>query len=787
MLQTKGNLVVTFGGRLMFPCSQVDKTRRYLVRRHASAGAKVDAASAGQSISKQFNLRQAVESRDQLRAAAKRIVVKVGSAIITHEKGHLSAPRLAGIVEQIAQLQEQGRQLLLVSSGSVAFGRKKIGDEVRKSKSIRETISEKVHVRPQAQSRAAAAVGQSSLMSFYESLFQQYDCRVAQVLVTKADFRDEANRRQLRNTILDLLSLNIVPILNTNDAVEAAVTSGLTNGVLDLKEADMTDIIVEDNDSLAAILAVEIQSDLLVILSNVDGVYSGPPEDKTSKFASTFTPQMFNSIEFGTKSSVGLGGMQAKVRSALWALKKGTSVVICNGSSAGIITGVVNGDRLGTFFTESVVETESANLAKLARDGSRKLLSVGAETRSKIITEIADAIGANMSEILAANQQDLIKAKSGGLEDVLLARLKLSEEKLASLRDGLSQIAFKSKDQVDRTIKRRNLSNSLTLRQITCPIGVLMVIFESRPDCLPQITALSLATANGLLLKGGKEAHHSNHCLYKIIKDILAKYDCQDAVQLIDTRERVNELVGLNDHIDLIIPRGSNQLVRTIQAQAKTTPVLGHAEGICHVYIDKEADPEDAIRIAVDSKCNYPAACNAMETLLVHRSIVETDLFTRLCNELKQNHVTINIGPRLAKLLPFYTASTSNYRVEYGSLECTLEVVNSLDEAIEHINENSSGHTDAIVTANESTANEFKKHVDSSSVFVNCSTRFADGYRFGLGAEVGISTSKIHARGPAGMESLLTYKWIVEGSGDVVADYEGATGNKKYSHNDADS
>lgn len=236
-------------------------------------------------------LRKAVGSRDQLKTAAKRIVVKVGSAIITHDRGHLSAPRLASIVEQIAFLQQQGRQMLLVSSGAVAFGRRKIHDEVQKSKSIRETISEKPRARPLAENRAAAAVGQSSLMSFYEILFQQYDCKVAQVLVTKADFHNESSRSQLRNTILDLLSLNIVPIVNTNDAVEATVTHGLTNGGLDLKKADMTDIIVEDNDSLAAILAVELESDLMIMLSNVDGIYSGPPDKKDSRFFPTFTPQ----------------------------------------------------------------------------------------------------------------------------------------------------------------------------------------------------------------------------------------------------------------------------------------------------------------------------------------------------------------------------------------------------------------------------------------------------------------------------------------------------------------
>ena len=727
--------------------------------------------------------RQALESRNQLKNSAKRIVVKVGSAIITHDRGHLSAPRLASIVEQMAHLQQQGRQLLLVSSGSVAFGRRKIRDEVLKSKSIRETISEKPLLRPFAENRAAAAVGQSSLMSFYESLFQQYDCKVAQVLVTKADFSNEASRQQLRNTMLDLLSLNIVPIVNTNDAVEATVTSNLTNGVLDLKQADMADILVEDNDSLAAILAVELECDLMILLSNVNGIFSGPPDKKDSRFYYTFTPKHNHDsyIQYGTKSNVGLGGMQAKVKSALWALKRGTSVVICNGGSAGVINKVVQGDRVGTFFTEQVGETESSQLAAMARDGSKSLMSIDAEARCSLIKDIANALQAHEGSILLENERDLNNAKNEGLEDVLLSRLKLTKTKLNTLRVGLNQIAEKSRNQLGRTLKVMKISDSLNLRQISCPIGVILVIFESRPDCLPQISALSLATGNGLLLKGGKEAHFSNLCLYKIIKEILESYNCQDAIQLVDTRERVNELVTLKDHIDLIIPRGSNQLVRSIQEQANMTPVLGHAEGICHVYIDKEVDGDMATRIVLDSKCDYPAACNAMETLLIHKSILETNLFTRLCNELKAHRVKFNIGPRLAKLLPFYNSYCTNYAIEYGSLECTIETVDSLDDAISHINRFGSNHTDVIVTSDQVAAEQFQKQIDSASVFVNCSSRFADGYRYGLGAEVGISTSKIHARGPAGMESLLTYKWILEGSGDIVTDYEGG-GTKQYVH-----
>lgn len=728
-------------------------------------------------------MKKAIEKRSELKASANRVVVKVGTAVLTHEDGLLSVPRISSIVEQIAHLKAQGRETLLVSSGSIAFGRKRIRDELHKPNSPNTG-----RTRPYAgMSRAAAAVGQGSLLSFYECLFQQYDCKVAQVLATKADFNNEHNRQQLRDTIQDLLDMNIIPIINTNDVVEATVPSRMTNGVLDYKLADMDDIFVEDNDSLAALLAVELESDLLIMLTNIDGVYTGPPGKKDSKFLSTFTSHMGanGDIEFGSKSNSGLGGMQSKVRSSLWTLKKGTSVVVCDGGRGDIIRRVIDGEKVGTFFTESPEDIDSAKLADLARSGSQELAKLGAEKRSKMIRDIASALEANKSAIIKENERDLVKAQAEGIEDVLLARLKLTDEKLTSLSLGLNQIAEKSLNQIDRTLKLTKVSDTLTLRQVTCPIGVLLVIFESRPDCLPQISALSLATANGLLLKGGKEAQFSNACLFRVIHDVLQSYGCQDAIQLIDSRERVNEVINSGGQIDLIIPRGSNNLVRSIQELAKSTPVLGHAEGICHVFIDQYADPEAAIKIVVDSKCDYPSACNAMETLLVHRAILKTKLFDSLRCALQTAGVKLNFGSRLSKELVDGRSSPPSYRHEYGCLECTVEVVDSVKEAIDHINEFSSRHTDTIVTEHNESAKEFQKHVDSSSVLVNCSTRFADGFRYGLGAEVGISTSKIHARGPAGMESLLTYKWLLEGSGDTVSEY-GIKGTRKYLHQDLD-
>ncbi|XP_028416299.1 delta-1-pyrroline-5-carboxylate synthase-like isoform X2 [Dendronephthya gigantea] len=711
----------------------------------------------------------------------KRVMVKLGSAVITREdECGVALGRLASIVEQISELQQLGHEMMLVTSGAVAFGKQRLRHELLLSRSMRQSLRPNEHPQgnllPQLEPRACAAVGQGGLLSLYEAMFSQYGLTCAQVLVTTPDFKDAELRSNLRSTMDALIKMNCIPIINTNDAV--APPPG--------EDHDLKGIIsLKDNDSLAALLAVEMRTDVLVLLSDVDGIYTSPPTRSDSQLISTFHPSNLENITFGEKSRVGMGGMESKVKSSIWALERGTSVVIANGvgSEYHALSKILAGGKIGTFF--SLAEQTGPSVedqAEEARSAGRALQALEPEKRADILYRLADLLEERTTEILDANGRDLEAATlSENLEPAMLSRLSLTPSKINNLAAGIRQIAESSHENIGRVLRRTKVSEDLELVQETAPIGVLMVIFESRPDALPQVAALGLSTGNGLLLKGGKEAYHSNRCLLKIVQEAVSRHAPRTAVQLISTREAVSDLLKLEGIIDLVIPRGSNELVQQIQEKSKGIPVLGHAEGICHVFVDKEADPAMAIRIVIDSKCDYPAACNAMETLLIHKDLIGTQTFQDILNNLRDKQVVVHPGMRLAKALPFGPMAATSMRKEYGALECTMEIVDNVEDAVNHINIYGSSHTDTIVTDDDETAQMFLKAVDSACVFHNCSTRFADGYRFGLGAEVGISTSRIHARGPVGVEGLLTTRWVLKGHGQTVADFaEG--GSLRYLH-----
>ena len=369
---------------------------------------------------------------------------------------------------------------------------------------------------------------------------------------------------------------------------------------------------------------------------------------------------------------------------------------------------------------------------------------------------------------------------------VNLKRLQLTEDKLDVLAAGIRSIAEQD-EPLGQTMSTTELSEGLVLEKVTCAIGVLLIIFESRPDCLPQIAALAIRSGNGVLLKGGKEATRSNALLHSIIADTIESASGgrvgRGAVSLVSGRDSIPSLLKLDDCIDLVIPRGSNALVKFIK-ESTHIPVMGHADGICHVYVDALADAATAERVVIDAKTDFPAACNAAETLLLHENTVSSGLADRLLRGLRSAGVTLYGGPA-AIAAGCVDRPADSLSSEYGDLAMTVELVSGLPAAMEHIHKYGSGHTECIVTEDCAAAEIFLSSVDSACVFHNASTRFADGFRFGLGAEVGISTGKIHARGPVGIEGLLTSKWKLRSTtagGHTVAAFAGKGATKAYTH-----
>ncbi|KAL4388658.1 hypothetical protein GQ457_09G029900 [Hibiscus cannabinus] len=698
----------------------------------------------------------------------KRIVIKVGTAVVTRNDGRLALGRLGALCEQIKELNSQGFEIILVSSGAVGIGRQRL----RYRKLVNSSFADLQKPQVELDGKACAAVGQNSLMALYDSLFNELDISSAQLLVTDSDFRDRDFRKQLNDTVKSLLSLKVIPIFNENDAVST-------------RKAPYEDSsgIFWDNDSLAALLALELKADLLVLLSDVEGLYSGPPSDPKSKLIHTYVKEKHQGeITFGDKSRMGRGGMTAKVKAAVNAAYAGIPVVITSGCTAENILRVLQGQRIGTLFHrdahlwEPTKEVGAREMAVAARDSSRRLQALSSQERKKILLDIADALEANENLITVENEADVAAAQQAGYEKSLISRLALKPGKVSSLAKSIRVLA-NMEDPIGRILKKTQLADGLILEKTSSPLGVLLIVFESRPDALVQIASLAIRSGNGLLLKGGKEAKRSNAILHKVITEAIPDTVGGKVIGLVTSRDEIPDLLKLDDVIDLVIPRGSNKLVSQIKSSTKI-PVLGHADGICHVFVDKSANMDMAKRIVLDAKIDYPAACNAMETLLVHKDLMQNGTLNELIVDLRMQGVNLYGGPRASAFLNIPQAHSFHH--EYNSMECTVEIVDDMATAIDHIHQHGSAHTDCIITEDMETAEIFLHQVDSAAVFHNASTRFCDGARFGLGAEVGISTSRIHARGPVGVEGLLTTRWILKGSGQVVDGDKGVI----YTHKD---
>ncbi|WP_041397276.1 glutamate-5-semialdehyde dehydrogenase [Spirochaeta africana] len=408
------------------------------------------------------------------------------------------------------------------------------------------------------------------------------------------------------------------------------------------------------------------------------------------------------------------------------------------------------------------------------------LAACSGETISTALNAMADSLQQHAPEIFAANNEDILRSQEEQIDLPLLKRLKFDQPKLDGVTDGLRQLAA-MENPLGKIQSVRELDAGLILERVSCPIGVIGMIFESRPDALVQIAGLCAKSGNAVILKGGREAMESNRILSRLLHDAGTSAGLPDGwLALIETREDVQALLTRHDDIDLLIPRGSNEFVQYIMHNT-TIPVLGHADGICHVYLDKDAETGMAVDISLDSKTQYLAVCNAAETLLIHREAAAR-LLPPLHEALSSSGVEVRGCEKTRALVPALPATEEDWASEYLDAIISVRIVDSLEQAVEHINTYGSGHTDAIVTSNQAAAELFMRSVDTANAFWNASTRFADGYRYGLGAEVGISTGKIHARGPVGIEGLMIYQWRLRGNGQIVAPY--AAGSKRFTHRD---
>lgn len=735
---------------------------------------------------------------------AKRIVIKAGTSVISTPEGYPSLSRMANLVEQSAKLVREGKEILLVSSGAVGIGKQKLAKQALLQQSMGDIIQLKgstsdahlsaENVPPQksmvSYKSACAAAGQLGIMSLYETMFAQFNITVSQVLVTSFDFTSPERRRNIQYVLSQLFALGVVPILNENDAVASTFQ---TTG---------SDSAFSDNDSLSALVASEMSAHLLILLTDVKGVYDRPPSDPVAKIIDMYREDV--GFKVGEKSAQGRGGMAAKVEAALNAVRGGVkAVVVAAGHDMDSIPTIMAGRKVGTLFVQEglinarstspklngtdtntinssaasvagtdiglpidicsevgVVEIEDT--ARGAREGGRALQNLSAEGRTKVLLKMAQFLESNEDLIMSANGRDVEHAEKSGLSKQLLSRLKLTHAKLGTLAAGLRSIS-EQEDPLGQVLSRTEIAESLMLDKISCPIGVLLIIFESRPDCIVQIMALAIRSGNGLLLKGGKEAEHSNACLFNLMMDAVVEETKgsvrRDAFGLITSRNDINSLLQLDQYIDLVIPRGGNALVDFIKKNTKI-PVMGHADGVCHVYVDAEANIDKAVSIVVDSKVDYPSACNAAETVLLHSSTLDNGVADKIVKNLRMNGVII-YGCDVANRHGLCENTVADFHHEYGDLKVSIKIVNNVDEAVIHINHFGSGHTESIITENAATGEIFLQGVDSACVLHNASTRFADGFRFGLGAEVGISTGRIHARGPVGVEGLLTTKWLL--------------------------
>ncbi len=677
----------------------------------------------------------------------KRIVIKIGTNVLTSAKDGIDLNILSKLCKQISDLHNGNKEIIVVTSGAIGTGKSQL--KISKNK------------LPLNMQQVTAAVGQSLLMEQYNKFFRKRGKVIAQILLARDDFKEEKHIYTLCNTLKTLFQLRVIPIINENDAVFTEE--------LDVSH-DKNVKLFSDNDILSSFVAVSTYSDVLIILSDVDGLLE--KENNLISFIEKIDEEI-EELDKGNCNIGGRGGFSTKFKAMQTITERGIVGIIANGKTPNILNKIFSGKKIGTVFNRKTVqkriaENYSAEIAMRAKEAGIILAHSNEKKRDNALIYMAELIEKNTIRLLEENKKDLTEAKKNNASDAFMARLTLSEKSINYLSSTLRKIA--NFTQIKKELANWNVENGLQIKKVRVPLGVICIIFESRPDVIVEACALAIKSGNAIILKGGKEANYTNYFLTNILKKGLtqAKLE-QNIIQLFSgTREDLAILLKRNDCIDLVIPRGGKGLIQFV-SENSTIPVIFAGGGNCHIYVHNDADIQMAINIIINAKVQKPSACNAIETLLVHEKIAPIFL-PLVAKTLIENQVEIRCCPISMKILQNFSpkpATENDWITEFLGLILAIKVVSSIDEAIKHINKYGTKHSEAIITQNRKIYEDFAKEIDASAIYWNTSTRFTDGGQFGFGAELGISTQKLHVRGPISVDALYTYKYKIIGKGQI--------------------
>ena len=705
----------------------------------------------------------------------KRIVVKIGTSTLAHPSGLLNIRRVEELCRVLSDLKNAGHEIILVSSGAIGMGAGKL------------SLPHRPEDTPTKQ--AAAAVGQCELMYTYDKAFAEYNHTVAQILLTAADVDHPDRFQNFHNTMRRLLDLKALPIINENDTVATE------------------EMGIGDNDTLAAVVAVSMEADLLILLSDIDGLYTAdphthpeatliaeipaltreiwelaggsaacPPSSRPRTFAPR--PAVTWSLPMGPLPLYSMTSRTASPWAAASAERKDKTAMNLpppSGEMPCYPPPAFSGHEFSASAAADPTElTITRPLLEEALAAKPALAALSTEEKKAVLLSMADALEADTPAILAANALDLAAAQDT-ISPVMQDRLRLTQGRIADMAAGVRAVAALP-DPVGRTLASHTLPNGLQVNKASVPLGVIAIIYESRPNVTSDAASLTFQAGSVCVLRGGKESIHSNTAIVSALHKALTQHHLPTAlVSLVTdtTRASANELMQAVGYIDLLIPRGGASLIQTCVNQAKV-PCIQTGTGICHIYVDGDADLQKALSVVENAKTSRPSVCNAAEVCLVHRDIAPDflpQLWDRLVvrrREAGQPPVELRLDPKAMEVLGRgIPAGYDDFDTEFLDYILAVRVVDSVEEAIAHINCHSTGHSEAILTQTRAHADLFTRLVDSAAVYVNASTRFTDGGQFGLGCEMGISTQKLHARGPMGLEELTSYKYVIHGDGQI--------------------